>query len=433
MTVVQIGLIGLVVMVVLFAFSVPVGIAMAVVGAIGYAIIVNPSAAISLLVTDFYTQFCSYSFTTMPMFILMGMLCFYSNISKKLYDTTYTLLGHIRGGLAIATVCACACFAAISGSSNASAAAMGKVTLPEMKRYHYDDSLSTASVAAAGCLGILIPPSGVMIIYGIQTETNISALFAAGIVPGLVLTAFMCIAVFLVCQRHPDYGPIGEKTTFTQKIKSLGGVVDMLILFVLVILGMFLGWFTPTQGGAIGAAGAFVLGKLRGTLSWRNTWLALLETAAMSCMVMAIVGGAAVFGHFMAISTIPAKLSAYVGGLNLPPAVIMIFIVLIYFLGGCFMDSLALILLTLPVIYPVIISLGFDPIWFGVIIVVVAEMGLVTPPVGLNVYIIGNMSKVPLMTIFRGVVPYFICMLLLAGLLIACPGLCTWLPHLLGY
>ncbi len=430
MTPIQIGILGCLVMVALFAVSVPVAVSMVAVGAVGFAILNSPTAALNLLVADFYESFTSYSFTTMPLFTLMGTLCFYSKVSTKLYDCAYKIFGAIRGGLAIATVAACALFGAISGSSNAAAATMGKVTLPEMKRYRYNDSLATASVASAGCLGILIPPSGIMIIYGVMTEQNISQLFAAGLVPGIILTILMCIAVELICSRHPDYGPPGEKTSITEKIKSLSGIFDMAILFILVIGGMMVGWFTPTQGGAIGAFGAFVLGRIRGTLSLKDTWLAIRETVEMSCMVMAIVAGATVFGHFMAISRIPSTLAQAVAELNMPAFVVMLLIMGVYLLGGCFMDSLALIMLTVPVFYPVVLELGYDPIWFGVIIVIVASMGLITPPVGLNVYIIGNQCPdIPLPVIFKGIWPYLICMVILAALLLAFPGIATWLPY----
>lgn len=431
MTPIQIGIMGCIIMVILFAFSVPVAISMVVVGAVGFAYLVSPTAALNIIVADFYETFSSYSFTTMPLFVLMGTLCFYSNVSRKLYDCAYTWLGHIRGGLAIATVAACALFGAISGSSNAAAASMGRVTLPEMKRYNYDDSLATASVAAAGCLGILIPPSGIMIIYGIQTEQSISRLFIAGLLPGIILTIFMCISVSITCRRHPSYGPAGEKASWSERLRSMNKIIDMAILFFLCIGGMVLGWFTPTQGGAIGAAGAFLLGRFRGTLSWKDTFNALKETAEMTCMVLAICAGATVFGHFMAVSRIPSTLSSTVSQLNVPNFVVMLVIVLIYLAGGCFMDSLALIMLTVPIFYPVVIGMGYDPIWFGVIIVICASMGLITPPVGLNVYIIGNQCPdIPLPVIFKGIWPYLIDMLILVVLLMAFPGIATWLAYL---
>ena len=431
MTPIQIGILGCIVMVILFALSVPVAVSMVVVGAVGFAILVNPTAALNILVADFFETFTSYSFTTMPLFVLMGTLCFYSNISRKLYDCAYSWLGHIRGGLAMATVAACALFGAISGSSNAAAASMGRVTLPEMKRYQYDDSMATASVAAAGCLGILIPPSGIMIIYGVMTEQNISSLFMAGLLPGIVLTILMCISVSLTCKKHPDYGPAGPKSTWGERIKATSGIIDMVILFILCIGGMTLGWFTPTQGGAIGAAGAFALGKIRGTLSWKDTLAALRETAEMTCMVLAICAGATVFGHFMAVSRIPASLCTVVSQLEVPHFVIMIIIMLVYLLGGCFMDSLALIMLTVPIFYPVVSSMGYDPMWFGVIIVICASMGLITPPVGLNVYIIGNQCPdIPLPVIFKGIWPYLIDMFILSAILFVFPQLATWLAYI---
>lgn len=427
MSTIQIGILGCIFMVVLFALSIPVAISMVIVGAIGFAVLTTPEAALNILVTDFFSTFTSYSFTTMPLFVLMGTLCFYSNVSQKLYDCAYSILGHIRGGLAIATVAACALFGAISGSANAAAASMGRVCLPEMKRYQYDDSLSTASVAAAGCLGILIPPSGIMIIYGVQTEQSISKLFMAGLIPGIVLTILMCISVNLTCRKNSNAGPAGPKSTLKEKLYSVRGIFDMLILFLLCIGGMQFGWFTPTQGGAIGAFGAFLLGKIRGTLSWKATFQALKETAETTCMVLAICAGATVFGHFMAVSRIPSVLSASVSRLNVPNFIIMIAILCIYLLGGCFMDSLALIMMTVPIFYPVVVGMGYNPVWFGVIIVVCASMGLITPPVGLNVYIIGNQAPdIGLTTIFKGIWPYLIDMFILVALLMVFPQMATW-------
>lgn len=432
MTPVMIGLIGIAVMLVLFVVSVPIAISMALAGLFGYAAIVNITAASSTLVNDFYATFTSYSMTAMPMFIFMGTLAFHTEISSKLYNAAYKCFGRLKGGLAIATVVACALFGAICGSSNASAAAMGKVALPEMKKYNYSDSLATGSVAAAGCLGILIPPSGIMIIYGIMTENNIAELFTAGIVPGIILSILYCIAIMIICKRNPLAGPGGPSTTIKEKLIAIGGAIDMVILFLLVIGGMFLGWFTPTQSGAIGAAGAILLGLIRRTLTWERFKAAVFEAVGMSCMVMAIVAAATMFGHFMAISRIPTIVASFIENMHVSPNVVMLFMIVIYFIGGCFMDSLAMILLTLPIFYPIAMNLGFSPIFFCIVIVVTAEMGLVTPPVGLNVYIIGNMRKdVPLTTIFKGAMPYLACMWILIILLLLCPGLATWLPGLM--
>ena len=253
----------------------------------------------------------------------------------------------------------------------------------------------------------------------------------AGLLPGIVLTILMCISVSLTCKKHPDYGPAGPKSTWHERMKATSGIIDMVILFVLCIGGMTLGWFTPTQGGAIGAAGAFLLGKIRGTLSWKDTLAALKETAEMTCMVLAICAGATVFGHFMAVSRIPATLCTVVSQLQVPHFVIMIIIMLVYLLGGCFMDSLALIMLTVPIFYPVVSSMGYDPMWFGVIIVICASMGLITPPVGLNVYIIGNQCPdIPLPVIFKGIWPYLIDMFILSAILFVFPQLATWLAYI---
>lgn len=432
MSSVTVGVIGLILMVVLFLVGVPVAVAMTVVGFAGAVYLTTMTAGLSMLVSDFYTNFSAYSFSPMPMFILMGSICFYSGISSKLFDSANSLLGGVKGGLAMATVGASALFGALTGSANAAAAAMGKVALPEMQRYKYNDLVSTPSIAAGGCLGILIPPSGVAIIYGTLTQQSISKLFIAGLIPGIVLTLIFCINIWATCKLHPDYAPASPKTTLYQKLHDLLGIIDMLLLFLLVIGGMFFGWFTATQSGAIGAAGAFVLGVIKRNLSWEDIKASLVDTVEMSCMVMALVAGAAVFGHFMTISRIPSALSAFISGLPLPNFVVMLLIILLYFVGGCFMDSMAMVLITVPILYPIVIQMGYDPLWFCVIIIITCGMGLLTPPVGLNVYIVANMvPDVPMTRIFRGCMPFLISMWVLTFIMMFVPQLATWLPGLM--
>jgi tripartite ATP-independent transporter DctM subunit len=428
---VTIGIIGIVVLVIIFLLRMPVGFAMAFVGLIGFSCLVSTEAGLSILARDVFHVFSSYSLTVIPMFVLMGSLASASGMSKRLYDASYSLLGRLRGGLAIATVAGCAGFAAICGSTNATAAAMGKVALPEMKRYNYADSLATGSVAAAGSLGILIPPSTIFIIYGIMTEQSIGKLFLSGIFPGLILATLFIITIVLLCKHNPKLAPAGVATSWKNKLAGLAGVIETLVLFSLVIVGLFLGWFSPTQAGAVGAAGALLIGVASRQLTWQGLLGAVKDALRITCMVMVIVTGATIFGHFMAVTKIPFILADWVVGLPLPTTAIMGVIVLIYLIGGCFMDALALITLTIPILYPVVLALGFDPIWFGVIIVLVTEMGVITPPVGVNVYVIKGIAKdVPLETIFKGILPFLVALIVAISILMAFPQIATFLPNL---
>jgi len=427
-----IGIIGFVVLLSLFFCGMPVGFAMAFVGFLGFSYLVSLQAGLSLIARDVFTNFSSYGLTVVPMFVFMGSIAFSSGISRRLYETGYSLLGQLRGGLAMATTIACAGFAAICGSTNASAAAMGKVTLPEMKRYNYDSSLATGCVAAAGSLGILIPPSTIFIIYGIMTEQSIGKLFMAGIFPGLILTGLFITTIYILCRRNPALGPAGARTSWKQKIASLSGTIETLLLFGLVMGGLFRGFFTPTEAGAVGAGGTLVIALVRRQLTWQGLVSSIIETTRISCMVFVIVTGAMIFGHFLAVTRMPFELAGWVGGLPLSPVAIMGLIVFVYLAGGCFMDALALITLTIPIFFPVILSLGFDPIWFGVIIVLVTEMGVITPPVGVNVYVIkGVAGDVPLETIFRGIFPFLGAIIVNVGILIAFPQIALFLPSLM--
>lgn len=434
MSPVTVGLIGIGVLVLTFLIGMPVGFAMAFVGMAGFCFLVSPDAGLSLLARDFFSNLSAYSLTVIPMFIFMGSIAYASGMSRRLYEAGYTVFGQMRGGLAMATIAACAGFAAMCGSTNATAAAMGRVSLPEMRRYNYNDSLATGCVAAAGSLGILIPPSTIFIIYGIMTEQSIGKLFIAGVLPGVLLAGLFIIVVVILCKRNPSLAPGGAPTTFKQKLAGLAGVIEMMVLFALVIGGLFLGWFSPTQAGAAGAFGALLIGLARRQLSWQGFLFAVKDTLRITCMVMIIVTGAIIFGHFMAVAKLPLVLSDWVGGLPLPPMAIMGVIVLLYLVGGCFMDALALITLTVPIIYPVVLVLGFDPIWFGVIIVLVTEMGVITPPVGLNVYVIKGVAEdVPLETIFKGVLPFLAALIVAVGILMAFPQIATFLPGLALY
>ena len=428
------GIAGIGLLLLLFLLRMPVAFAMAFVGLAGFSYLSGPGPALSLLAQDIFGTFSSYPLSVIPMFILMGTFAFASGISKRLYETGYAWVGQLRGGLTIATVIACAGFAAICGSTAATAATMGRIALPEMKKYNYNDTLATGTVAASGALGILIPPSTILIVYGIMTEESIGKLFIAGILPGIILSLFFVATVMLLCLRDPSLGPPGAPTSWKRKIQSTTGIIEAVILFLLTIGGIFLGWFSPTQAGAIGAAGALLIGLGRRQLSWARFFDACKDGLQTACMVLFIITGATIFGHFMAISTIPFILADWVGQLPITPIAVMGVIIFIYFIGGFFMDSMALVVVTIPIFFPVVMQLGFDPIWFGVIVVLVAEMGVITPPVGVNVFVIkGIAPDIPLHTIFRGIFPFLASLIILTGMLMAFPQIATFLPSLVSY
>ena len=428
------GIAGIGFLILLFLLRMPVAFAMALVGIVGFAFLTSPGAALGLLGRDIFDYFSSYPLSVIPMFILMGTFAFAAGISQRLYKTTYAWIGHLRGGLTIATVFACAGFGAICGSSTATAATMGKIALPEMKKYNYDDALATGTVAAAGTLGILIPPSTVLIVYGILTEQSIGKLFVAGILPGILLSIFFAATVALLCWRNPAIGPPGAPTSRREKLKSLTGIIEALILFLLAIGGLFGGLFSPTQAGAIGAAGALLIGLARRQLSWQTFFEAGKEGLRTSCMVIFIITGAVIFGKFMAVSRIPFMLADWLGGLPIHRMAVMGVLVFIYFIGGFFMDAMALIVVTIPIFFPIVMKLGFDPIWFGVIVVLIGEMGVITPPVGVNVFVIkGIAPQVPLESIFKGIIPFLAALIIATGILMVFPQIATFLPSFVSY
>ncbi|NLE10259.1 MAG: TRAP transporter large permease, partial [Actinobacteria bacterium] len=358
-----IAIIGIIVLVLIFLLRMPVAVAMGVVGFVGFAVASSMDGALRIVAKDMWATFSSYSLSVAPMFVLMGTIAFYSGISSRLFDAANKWLGRLPGGLSLATIAACAGFGAMCGSTTAAAAAMGKVTLPEMKRYGYNDALRTGCVASAGSLAIMIPPSTVLIIYGVMTEQSIGKLFIAGILPGLLLAVLFMATVLLIVWRIPGSAPPGEKTSWVEKIKGLSGIIEMLLLFALVMGGLFVGWFTPTEAGAVGAAGALIIALARRKLTLKAFWLSLMETTRITAMVFLIIACATIFGHFMAITRAPFALSEWVGGLPIPPLAIMALVMCIYLIGGCFMDSLALVTLTIPILYPIVTEMGYDPIW----------------------------------------------------------------------
>jgi tripartite ATP-independent transporter DctM subunit len=423
---------GLLALFALFAASMPVGFAMTLVGIAGFAAVVNPHAALAMAAADYYDVFSSYGLTVIPLFVLMGQIAFHTGLSKKLFDAADAWLGRFRGGLAIATVGACSAFGAICGSGPATAATMAAVALPEMKRRGYRPSFAAGTVAAGGSIGMLIPPSVVFIVYGIMTEQSIGKLFVAGILPGILVTLIFAATVALLCRLRPDWGPRGTRAPWSARFRALAGVAEILILFALVMGGMFCGLFTPTEAAAVGAIGSILLAAVERKLTPRLLATALLETLRTTCMVMVIVAGATVFGHFLQITNLPTALAGSLAALPLPRLAIMLLILAFFLVGGAFLDALALVLLTIPIFYPVVLRLGYDPIWFAVIVVLVTQIGVISPPVGVNVYIVGGMDRsIPLPAIFRGALPYLLALLLSTLLLLAFPSVATLLPGLL--
>lgn len=427
-----IGVFGIVILIVLLFSKMPIGAGMAIVGFMGFAAVVGFEPALGVLRTVPYTTFSEHSLSVIPLFLLMGAFAFNSGMSEDLFNAVYKWMGHFRGGVAMATIVACACFAAISGSSLATAATLGAIALPEMKKYKYDDGLATGAVAAGGSVGILIPPSVILILYGIITEQSIGKLFLAGIIPGIMEAVFYIFTIGYLTFFKPHHGPRGPKTTFKEKIGSLKSAWEVVLLFVVVIGGIYKGIFTPTEAAGIGAFGTFLFALLRKRLSWNTFAHSLSETVQTTGMLFFIILGAMIFGYFLSVTRLPMEFASIVSDLPVNRYVVLAAILIITMLLGCIMDSMAIVLLTIPVFYPLIQQLNFEPIWFGILVVRVTEMGLITPPVGLNVFIIKGISGVPIGTIFRGVIPHLIADMLQVIVLIIFPQITMFLPNLMN-
>ena len=433
MSTIAIGILGCIALLVLLFLSMPVGFALAIVGSVGFlAVMHNPVAAYHLMVTVTTDTFTKYDYSVIPLFILMGQVAFHSGISKRLFNAAYHWLGWLPGGLAVSTVGACASFGAICGSGPATAATMAAVALPAMRERKYSMSLGAGTVAAAGGLGMLIPPSVVFIVYGIMTEQSPARLFIAGILPGILLALLFSVYLVIRCALRPDLGPRAIGSTWRERWKSLADITETILLFLLVIGGMFLGWFTPTEAAAVGAAGTLVIAACRRCLTWSMLKRALHETIRTSCMILVIIAGAMIFGRFLAVTRIPEVIAKTLVNPSLPGWCVISLILLFYVVMGTIVDSLALILMTIPVFFPVIKSLHYDPVWFGVMITTVVQIGVITPPVGLNAYVVSGMVRdVPLQNVFRGCLPYVWLLLLGSAILLVFPQITLWLPNLM--
>jgi len=435
MSLLLLGTLGIVMLLVLFLIKVPISLAMIIVGYFGYAFAETFVAANRVVASDIFSTFTSYSLSVIPMFVLMGFFGFHAGLGKKLYSFAYMVVGKLPGGLAMATQVACAVFGAVSGSSTATAATMGSIAIPEMQRYNYADKLSSASVAAGGALGIMIPPSVILVLYGIAAEQSISRLFLAGIIPGILLTASFMVAIYIMTARNPSLAPTASYSVkgISDILKALkaSGLLEVFIVFVISLGGLFAGFFTPTEAGGIGAAGVLAVTLIQGSMGVTQVKNSLSDATKTSAMILFLVTGATIFGRFMAISRIPFELARWAGELPLPPFIIIIVILLIYLFLGTFIDSLPLMLLTVPIFFPVVVdTLGYDPVWFGVMMVLFVTMGCITPPVGINVYVVKGVTKnIPLQVIFQGVWPFLLAVIVCSAFLIAFPGIALFLPN----
>ncbi len=428
----ELGIAAIFLVFLLIAAGMPVAFVMLVVGVGGYAYHISLDAAMSIASSSIYNTFASYSLIVVPLFVWMGYIAYHAGISRRIYDATYKVVGRLPAGLALATIGASTAFGAICGSTTATAATMSAVAVPEMKRYRYDRSLATSVVASSAILGIMIPPSVIFIIYGIATGESIAKLFLAGIIPGILLMALFMLVTWIRAVRNPDLAPAGPEVDLKDKVKAvLSGGVEVIVIFFVVIGGLFLGYFTPTEAGGVGAAATLAVALIRRQLSWAGFINSLRDSIRISAMIMFLVAAATVFGRFLAVTNIPTTMAVWAGDLPIHPVAVLAIILLIYLLLGCFIDALALILLTIPIFYPVAVHLGFDPIWFGVIIVLVVGMGVITPPVGANVYVVAGIVKdTPVVTIFRGIWPYLLSIILCIAILTVFPQLALFLPDL---
>ncbi|MEM1432021.1 MAG: TRAP transporter large permease [Pseudomonadota bacterium] len=423
------GILGFLALFVLLAVRMPIGLAMMIVGATGIALLNSATAALNNLGSFAYSYSAVYTLSVIPLFVLMGAFASVSGMGADMYRTAFAWVGHRRGGLAAATIIACAGFAALSGSSIAAAATMGKVSLPEMERYRYDPKLATGSIAAGGTLGILIPPSTVLIVYALLTEQSVGRLFLAGVLPGLLLTALFVLTVFAVAVLNPNAGPPGERIPMAERFKVLLNSGALIFVVLIVIGGIYAGVFTVTEAAAVGAGLTFLHALWTQRLTVAKFLSALLDTVKTTAMVFFILIGAHFFAPFLALTRIPVELANTVGELAIPAFAILMVIIVVYIALGTFMEGFAMMVLTVPIVLPIITTLGYDPIWFGIIMVLVLEMGLISPPVGLNVFVVkGVAPHVPLGQVYRGIMPFWLAMAVCVALLVAFPQIALFMP-----
>jgi tripartite ATP-independent transporter DctM subunit len=423
---------GLLAMLILAFARVPLAIAMGLVGFAGLWWMRGLNPAMASVTSTVYESGFEYTLSVVPLFILMGNFVTRAGMSRELYRAAYTLVGHFRGGLGMATVMACAGFGSVCGSSIATAATMTKVAYPSMKEHGYSGQLAAGAIAAGGTLGILIPPSTILVIYGLVTETNIGKLFAAGFIPGILAVVMMCLTIAFLTWRKPELGPAAERSSWAERLSAFKDVWAVAVLFVVVMGGIYGGVFTTTEGAGVGAFGAFLIALLRGSLNFKVTLEILTDSARTTGMLFMILVGALVFANFMNFTSMPNDLKNLVSSHNISPMTVMIFICAIYVILGAAMEELSIVLLTLPVFFPLVVSLGFDPVWFGIVIVLVVMIGLISPPVGMNMFVVRNMlPELSTMTVFKGVLPFVYTLIAVLALLVAFPQIALFLPQAL--
>jgi C4-dicarboxylate transporter, DctM subunit len=425
------GIVGLCVLLLLFTTGIELGFAMAAVGFVGFSYLVSFHSGVSLVGGDIWNVFSSYGYTVFPLFILMGQIAFNAGIAVRLYDAAHKFIGHIPGGLAIATVMGAAGFKSICGSSAATSATFASVAIPEMERFGYDKKLSTGVVASVGTLGSIVPPSVFLIVFGILTEQSIGRLFLAGIIPGLIVAFFFIVIIYGWARINPALAPRGERATWKARRASLPEVFWVALIFMLVVGGIMTGFFTPTEAGGIGTFAVIVLSIIKRDLSLKKFVKSLREALRTACMLIMLIAGSTVLGHFIAVTNIPMMAADWIVNLPLNPYLIMFLICLIYELGGSFIDDLAFMVLATPIFYPAVLKLGFDPIWFGMVVAVTVMIGTVIPPVAICVFVVQNITKVPIMVIYKGVAPFLIALVFVGILLFLFPQMALWLPSVL--
>jgi len=388
---------------VLFLFRIPAAFTMAIIGFLGVTYVVSFNAALNMIGADMWNIFSNYGLTVIPMFILVGEFVHYAGYNDGLYYATYRWFGHYKGGLAITTIMACAAFSAISGSNTATAATMSQVAIPAMKKYNYHPMLNAGSVAAGSTLGVLIPPSIVLVVYGLYTGQSIGKLFFGNVIPSAILTIFIAATVVYICWRHPDWGPAVERSSWRERMKALPDIIDILILFGIIMYALFTGVFTATEAAAAACALGLVICLVRRKLKWDNFVKSIVDTLRISCLVFMIVAGAVIFGRFLTVTRLPFEAATWISGLALPNWILLWVVLFCYIIGGCVMDALAFLLVSLPIFYPIVTQMGYDPIWFGQVITIVTTMGAIMPPIGICCYVVAGMAKdIPLATVFRG-------------------------------
>lgn len=431
MTVATTGLLVIALLFGLFFIGLEIGFAMALAGFIGFAAIVNVDAACSLVAKDVFSVFSSYGFTVIPMFVLMGQIGASGGIARSLYDSAYKFLGHVPGGLAVGTVIAATAFKAICGSSPATAATFATIAVPEMDRYGYDRSLSCGTVATVGTLGILIPPSVVLIIYGILTETSIGKLFLAGIIPGLLIAFSFAITLIGWSSINPKLGPRGQIFSWKERFSSLPPMLMVGLVFMLVVGGLMTGFFTPTEAGSVGTMAVLILTACKKDMDFRKFVKSIMETLRIACMVLMLIAGATILGHFFAVTRTPFLVAEWMNSLQLDKHIIMLIIVAVYLIGGSFIEDLAFLILATPIFLPVVLKLGYDPVWFGVIVSVITMIGIILPPVAINAFVVSGVTKEPVGVVYRGIYPFLAGMTICLLILLFFPEISLWLPNML--